>query len=155
MLSKEELKKVTDEFVSIPPDGYQSNPERRKELLKMYAGDYVKFDGRYWASQIDVDCPWEILFTIMSQFKISVFLKFRATNDLLCNVGGYDEINRAYKYGFFECEAKYDEATNYIHLHTCVEQSYGDEDGFGVEPDTYASATIDSNGVFIVPLHVD
>jgi hypothetical protein len=79
MLSKEELKKVIDEFVSIPPTGnrYDSNSLRRKELLEKYAGQYVEFDGTYCASQIDADCPWEILFTIMSQFKISVFLKFR------------------------------------------------------------------------------
>lgn len=33
--------------------------------------------------------------------------------------------------------------------------NYGDEDGFGMEPDTFARATIDSNGVFFVSLHVD
>ena len=157
MLSKEELKKVIDEFVSIPSTAYPSDPEslRRKELLKMYAGDYVEFDGTYCASQIDADCPWEILFTILSQFKIRLYLKFKVTDELFSHIGGYDEINRAIKYGFFECEGEYDESSNYVHIFTCVEQNYGDEDGFGVEPDTYAKATLDSNGVFIVPLHVD
>lgn len=157
MLSKEDLKKVIDEFVSIPSSDDPDDPKclRRKELLEKYAGKYVNFDGRYCALQVDADCPWEILFTIMSQFKISVFLKFRVTDKLFSHIGIYDEINRAYEYGFFECEGKYDEATNHVYIFTCVEQNYGDEDGFGVEPDTYAEATIDSNGVFIVPLHVD
>jgi hypothetical protein len=157
MLSQEELKKVIDEFVAIVPSSDRDDPTclRRKELLEKYAGKYVEFDGRYNASQVDADCPWEILFTILSQFKIGLFLKFRVTDELFSHIGGYDEIRRAARYGYFECEGKYDKEANVVRIFTCVEQNYGDEDGFGVEPDTYAKATIDSNGVFIVPLHVD
>jgi hypothetical protein len=35
-----------------------------------------------------------------------------------------------------------------------VQQNYGDEDGYGVEPDNYANGAIDKNGVFVKPLIV-
>ena len=76
MLSKEELKKVIDEFVSIPSTAQPSDSGslRRKELLKMYAGDYVEFDRTYCASHVDADnnkayklCPTRIRVTDMKR----------------------------------------------------------------------------------------
>lgn len=154
MLSKEEVKKLRDEFVAIPPSG-SSFKERRRDLLKKYAGDYVEFDGGYMARQVDLDCPWEILFTILSTFEINMYLKFRTGNGLFEHVSGmYDDMRLAIEDGYYGCFAKYSEVGNVVIASGCVEQSFGDEDGFGMDPDVYIEAMIDSTGKFVVPFHL-
>lgn len=156
MLSQEEIKKLKEEFDAA--DDSKTLGElhlKRKKVIEKFAAGYVKYDGREAAEQIDFNCPWEILFTLMSVFDIPVYLRFKITPELFSHIRYiYDEMRRAEKEGFFECCGRYDKAKDVILFQTCLEQNYGDEDGFGVEPDVYAEAVMDRNGKFIVPFYV-
>lgn len=42
-----------------------------------------------------------------------------------------------------------------VRLSCCIERDYGDEDGFGVEPDVYLCGAVGEDGYFIKLLYVE
>jgi len=56
--------------------------------------------------------------------------------------------------GYLAVSASLDKEGN-VRLSCCIERDYGDEDGFGVEPDVYLCGTVGEDGRFIKPLYVE
>ena len=89
----------------------------------------------------------------MEEKRIQAIPRHGTWEALYERVRNYDAIWEAKKRKFLSIEARITEEGN-LYLEECVEQDFGDEDGFGVEPDTYMSGLIDSDGYFIEPFHV-
>ena len=99
---------------------------------------------------------WEELYQKVKDKKgRNVWIELKVTEDLFRGITGcYDGIERAKEQGYLEIEAKLDKNGN-MRFFKCVQQNFGDEDGFGVEPDDYMCGTIGSDGYFVEVLHVD
>ena len=91
--------------------------------------------------------------TIVSKKGSSTWIELRLTPRLLDNVGCYDGISRAWSLGYLEIEARLQKDMN-VRLFRCIQQNYGDSDGFGVEPDDYMYGEVNPEGVFIKPFYV-
>lgn len=97
---------------------------------------------------------WEALYErVKKAHGEFVWIELKVTPELFGKLRNYDAIWEAKKRKFLSIEARITEEGN-LYLEECVEQDFGDEDGFGVEPDTYMSGLIDSDGYFIEPFHV-
>lgn len=85
-----------------------------------------------------------------------VEIKLELTDDLLNHVSrqNYDGIVKAKSKGYLAVSASLDKEGN-VRLSCCIERDYGDEDGFGVEPDVYLCGTVGEDGCFIKPLYVE
>ncbi len=83
-----------------------------------------------------------------------VWIELKVTPELFGNMYNYDLVWEAKKRKFLSIPARLTERGN-VYLELCVQQNYGDEDGFGVEPDDYMTGEIGPDGIFVKPLHVD
>lgn len=99
---------------------------------------------------------WEELYQKIKEKKgKDVWIELEVTPDIFSKINyHYDGIEEAKSNGVLQIEAKKDNAGN-VRLFKCVQQNYGDEDGFGVEPDDYMKGTIDPDGYFVEPFSVD
>lgn len=99
---------------------------------------------------------WEELYQKVKEKKgKSLWIELEVTPDIFSKINYlYDGIEEAKSKGTLQIEAKQDNAGN-VRLFKCVQQNYGDEDGFGVEPDDYMSGTIGPDGYFVEPFSVD
>lgn len=105
---------------------------------------------------VPLDGTWEAVYQKVKAKKgRPVEIKLALTDDLLSNVSyqNYDGIVKAKKWGYLPISASLDKEEN-VRLSCCIEKDYGDEDGFGVEPDVYLSGIVGADGYFIKPLHV-
>ncbi|MDD4759522.1 MAG: hypothetical protein PHU66_01730 [Bacteroidaceae bacterium] len=144
------------QFIDRDPDNI--NNKRRQSLIEKISQGTFEYDPYYNSiTQNKPDYPcWNVIYQILSSIKdVRFYLLFRVTPELFCQINyDYDRIKDAKKRGVYFTEASYNVSDGLIHLHECVQQNYGDEDGYGVEPDNYANGAIDKNGVFVKPLIV-
>lgn len=161
MKTKNEMEKYIEDFNSIQfvdRDPENINNKRRQELIDKISQGTFKYDPYYNdMTQKKPDFPsWDVIYQILSSIKdVRFYLLFRVTPELFSQINyDYDSIRNAKKGGVYFTEASYNVSDGLIHLHECVQQNYGDEDGYGVEPDNYANGAIDKNGVFVKPLTV-
>ena len=97
---------------------------------------------------------WESLYErVKKAHGRPVWIEIKVIPDLFGDLYNYDSIWEAKQRRFLSIEARITEEGN-LYLEECVEQDFGDEDGFGVEPDTYMSGLIGKDGFFIKPFHV-
>lgn len=97
---------------------------------------------------------WESLYErVKKAHGRPVWIEIKVTPDLFGDLYNYDSIWEAKQRKFLSIEARITEEGN-LYLEECVEQDFGDEDGFGVEPDTYMSGLIGKDGFFIKPFHI-
>lgn len=97
---------------------------------------------------------WESLYERVKKGHGSpVWIELKVTPELFGNLHNYDAIWEAKQRKFLAIEARIAEE-GHLYLEKCVEQGFGDEDGFGVEPDTYMCGLIGQDGFFITPFHV-
>ncbi|MBR1694365.1 MAG: hypothetical protein IJ709_03045 [Selenomonas sp.] len=97
---------------------------------------------------------WKDLYErILSMGGKAVWIKLQITPGLLDDVGYYDGVRMAKEKGCLEIPARAGK-DGLVYLQLCVQQNYGDEDGFGVEPDDWMYGVIDADGVFVEPLYV-
>ena len=82
-----------------------------------------------------------------------VWVKLKVTPDLFDHAWDAAGVVRAKEKGFLEIEASFREDKN-ICLEVLVDENMGDEDGFGVEPDSYLVGTVSPSGEFSKPLHI-
>ena len=82
-----------------------------------------------------------------------VWIELKVTPELFGNLYNYDTIWEAKRRKFYAVEARITE-NGCVYLEDCVQQDFGDEDGFGVEPDIYMCGLIGPDGYFIEPFHV-
>lgn len=85
---------------------------------------------------------------------LAIAEKLIEKGELFEGLRNYDLIYEAKRRKFLAIEGRLDEAGN-VRMEICVQQNYGDEDGFGVEPDNYMYGTIAPDGTFIKPFYVD
>jgi hypothetical protein len=84
----------------------------------------------------------------------SVWVKLEITPDLFDHADSSAAgIIRAYERGYLEIKASLNDDGN-IYLSVLVDQNMGDEDGFGVEPDSYLEGVVALDGTFVEPLHI-
>ncbi len=97
---------------------------------------------------------WEELYErVRSKKGRPEWIELKVTSELFGDLYDYDGIWEAKQKKFLSIEARMnDDGT--ISLMKCVQQNYGDEDGFGVEPDDYLGGLIGRDGYFIKPLYV-
>lgn len=82
-----------------------------------------------------------------------VWIDLKVTPELFGNLRNYDLIWEAKQLKYLRIQARYRESGNII-IDECVQQNYGDEDGFGVEPDNYMTGEIGPDGYFVKPFEV-
>lgn len=98
---------------------------------------------------------WEALYErVKKEHGYPVWIELKVTPELFGDLRNYDLIWEAKQRKFLYIEARMKDDGN-IYLEKCVQQNYGDEDGFGVEPDDYMFGIIGPDGYFIKPLYVD
>lgn len=83
-----------------------------------------------------------------------VWIELKVTPELFGDLRNYDRIWDAKQRKFLAIQARMKEDGN-IYMDECVQQNYGDEDGFGVEPDDYMCGVIGPDGFFIKPFYID
>lgn len=97
---------------------------------------------------------WEALYERVKKGQGKpVWIELKVTPELFGNIYNYDAIWEAKQRKFLSIEARMKDDGN-LYLEKCVEQDFGDEDGFGVEPDTYMCGLIGPDGFFIKPFYV-
>ena len=105
---------------------------------------------------VPLNGTWESIYQKVKEKKGKhVWIKLQMTTDLLSYVPyrEYDGIIEAESKGYLEIEASMDKEGN-VSLSRLIQINYGDEDGYGVEPDEYMYGIVGSDGYFIKPLYV-
>ena len=98
---------------------------------------------------------WEELYErVKKGHGSSVWIELKVTPELFGNMRNYDLVWEAKTRKFLAIQARLN-AKGHIYMEKCVQQNYGDEDGFGVEPDDYMIGEIGPDGFFVKPFYVD